>query len=334
MKKLVSVVVSALLAGLVLAGCSGGAASQGSSQGGAQEPSSASGASSAVAKDGFSGPVAISHELGDITIEAVPNKVAVFDFGTLDTIHALGITAEIALPKSNIPSYLSEFGGEKYTDAGGIKEPDLEAIHSFAPDLIIISARQAEYYDDLSSIAPTLYINVDSANYMQDFKRNAGWIGQIFGVSKEVDAKIAEIEDKIANVKANSSPDEKALIILTNDGSISAYGSGSRFGIIHDVFGIPTADSGVEVSTHGQEVNYEYIAEINPDILFVVDRTAVVGGEKTAAATLDNDLVNGTNAVKNGRVYELNPDVWYLSGGGLESVSMMADDIAAALAKK
>ena len=77
----------------------------------------------------------------------------------------------------------------------------------------------------------------------------------------------------------------------------------------------------------------EYIAEINPDIMYVVDRTAVVGGEKNAAATLDNDLVNGTNAVKNGRVYELSPDVWYLSGGGLQSVSMMADDVAASVGK-
>ena len=333
MKKFVSVLLSALVAGMALAGCSSAASSQSSSSELAQGSSVVEAASSSAQGGGFSGPVTIKHQLGEIVIEAVPEKVAVFDFGTLDTIDALGVTAEIALPKSNIPSYLSKFADEKYTDAGNIKEPNLEAIHAFAPDLIVISARQADFYEELSAIAPTLFIEIDSSRYMDDFKQNAGWIGQVFGMSEQVDKQIATIEEKIETIKSNVNQEEKALIILTNDGSISAYGSGSRFGIIHDVFGVPTADSAVEVSTHGQEVNYEYIAQINPDILYVVDRTAVVGGEKNAAATLDNDLVNGTNAVKNGRVYELNPDVWYLSVGGLQSVSMMADDVAASLGK-
>ena len=67
---------------------------------------------------------------------------------------------------------------------------------------------------------------------------------------------------------------KKALIILANEGKISAYGPGSRFGILHDVFGFGAVDPNIEVSTHGKDISNEYIVEMNPDYLFVVDRGA------------------------------------------------------------
>jgi iron complex transport system substrate-binding protein len=94
---------------------------------------------------------------------------------------------------------------------------------------------------------------------------------------------------------------------------------------------VKQADENIEVSTHGQEANYEYIAKVNPDLIFVVDRTAVVGGTNHASSTLDNELVNGTNAAKNGAIISLNPDIWYLSGGGIASVMQMVSDVEAAI---
>lgn len=325
MKKHLSLLVSMLLIAMMLVGCT--------SANEAAPPSDASTSASDPASDSAADKpqgdaVSITHKLGEVTVTGIPQKVVVFDFGMLDTIDELALNVEIALPKSNVPGYLEKYNTDAYTNAGDIKEPDLEAINAFQPDLIIISGRQADYYADLSGIAPTLYVEVDSSRYMDDFKQNVGWIGQIFDKTAEVDAKIAEIEAVIADTQAKVNPEEKALIVLTNDGSVSAYGSGSRFGIIHDVFGVAQADSGIAVSTHGQEVNYEYISEMNPDILFVVDRTTIVGGENTAQKTLDNDLVNATSAVANGRVYYLDPNVWYLSGGGLQSVAEMARAIA------
>ncbi|MNJ71197.1 putative ABC transporter solute-binding protein YclQ precursor [compost metagenome] len=112
---------------------------------------------------------------------------------------------------------------------------------------------------------------------------------------------------------------------------MSAYGPGSRFGIIHDEFGIAPADDTIEVSTHGQSVSFEFVAEKNPDYLFVIDRDAVVsqaGQEAEPASKLvENDLVKKTNAYKNGKIIYLDASYWYLSGGGLISVPAMAKEI-------
>ena len=42
--------------------------------------------------------------------------------------------------------------------------------------------------------------------------------------------------------------------MLVNEGQLSAYGKGSRFGLIHDTFGFKAADDKIEASTHGQSV--------------------------------------------------------------------------------
>ncbi len=47
-------------------------------------------------------------------------------------------------------------------------------------------------------------------------------------------------------------------------------------------------------STHGQSVNFEYIADKNPDIILVITLATLVQGTNTANAVFDNDLVNGT----------------------------------------
>jgi iron complex transport system substrate-binding protein len=272
--------------------------------------------------------ITIKHELDETKVNKNPEKVVVFDFGILDTLDHLGI--EVAgVPQANIPSYLSKYEDSKYTNVGSLKEPDFEALANMEPDLIIISARQMEMYDELKKIAPTIYLGVDSARYMDSFKENMEVVGKIFGKEKEVEDAIAKIEDDIKklNEKA-SSLDKNALIILANDGNISAYGPKSRFGIIHDVFGVKPVDSNIEVSTHGQSISFEYIVEKNPDYIFVIDRGAVVGGESSAKAALENKLVKETDAYKNGNIVYLTPDFWYLSGGGLISVQEMVNEIS------
>ncbi|MGB6407119.1 MAG: ABC transporter substrate-binding protein, partial [Planococcus donghaensis] len=141
----------------------------------------------------------------------------------------------------------------------------------------------------------------------------------------------AAIDAQIEKVKATvSESDEKALITLANEGKVSAYGAASRFGLIHDVFGVKQADEGIEASTHGQSISYEYILETNPDMMFVVDRNAVVGNGTNAAESLENELVQKTNAYKNDKIIYLDPDYWYLSGGGLQSVAQMVTDVQSA----
>jgi iron complex transport system substrate-binding protein len=272
----------------------------------------------------------ITHELGETTITKNPQTVVVFDMGALDTLDKLGVKVA-AVPHDGLPSYLSKYK-DTTENAGGLKEPDFEAISELKPDLILISARQAEVYDQLSEIAPTVYVGVDTTKYIESVKTNLTLIGEIFGKEKEVEAELAAVDKKVNSLKASVPADKKGLVVLVSGGKISAFGPASRFGFIHDAFGVAAVDEKLEVSQHGQSISPEYIAEKNPDYLFVVDRDAVVeGSEGAAQKVVENDIVKNTTAFKEGNIIYLDPNYWYLSGGGLESLDKAIEDVQAAV---
>lgn len=274
--------------------------------------------------------VSIQHELDEEAVEVTknPGKVVVFDFGMLDTLDKMGVEV-IGVPKGGqIPPYLSKYEDDKYENVGSLKEPDFEKIAEIGPDLIIISARQAELYEEFKGIAPTIYLALDTTNYIDSFKSNVQTLGKIFDKEDFINDELAKIDTRIEEAKSKVSElGKNALIILANEGKISAYGPSSRFGLVHDVVGFEAADPNIEVSTHGQSISFEYIVEEDPDYLFVIDRTAVVGGETAAKETVENELVQNTKAYKEGNIVYLDPNYWYLSGGGLVSVSEMIAEI-------
>ncbi|EOW9529351.1 siderophore ABC transporter substrate-binding protein [Bacillus cytotoxicus] len=273
----------------------------------------------------------IKHKLGETKVKTNPKKVVVFDFGSLDTLDKLGVDVA-GVPQKNVPSYLSKYKDKKYTNVGGLKEPDFEKINEMNPDLIIISGRQADSYKEFEKIAPTIYVELNTKEYMKSFKENVETLAKIFGKEEQAKKEIAAVEKDVAalNEKAKKS-DKKGLVILANDGQVSAYGPQSRFGIIHDVFGVTPVDPNIKADTHGNKVSFEYILEKNPDYLFVVDRGAAVGGKSSAKQVVENEIVNKTNAAKDGNIVYLDPNYWYLSGGGLESVSAMVKEVSKAL---
>lgn len=313
MKKWLLIAMALLVAG-VLAACGAGETEEGTSAE-AQEKET----------------MTVTHELGETTFEKNPKKVVVFDFGVLDTMDKLGIEAA-GVPQESLPAYLDKYADtENYENVGTLKEADFEAINAMKPDLIIISGRQADMYEEYAAIAPTVHIAVDTDNYMESFTGNMELIGEIFDKEEQVKEELSAITEQIEQVKETvSSSQAQALIVLANEGKVSAYGPSSRFGIIHDVFGVKAVDEGLEVSTHGQSISFEYILEKNPGMIFVVDRNAAVGNEASAKDSLENELVQKTDAYKDGKIVYLDPDYWYLSGGGLQSVSQMVTDVETA----
>ena len=283
------------------------------------------------AEGGKKETVTIKHDLGEATVPVNPKNVVVFDFGVLDTLDELGV--EVAgVPQNAIPDYLEKYKGSEYTNVGSLKEADFEAIHAMNPEVIFISGRQAEMYEEYAKIAPTVYIPLDYTNYMDSFTKNMETIASIFDKEDEMKAELEEVNATIESIHEKAAAhDEKALIVMSNEGKVSAYGPSSRFGILHDVFGFAAADEGIELSTHGQNITFEYILETNPDILFVIDRNAAVNSTSSSEGTIENELVEKTNAFKNDKIFYLNPGQWYLSGGGLQSVKLMVKDAEAAL---
>lgn len=285
----------------------------------------------AAGENGNGETVTIAHESGETVVNKNPGNIVVFDYGILDALDVLGIDV-IGIAKDNLPEYLNKFTSDEYISVGSLKEPNMEKIYELKPEIIIISGRQADYYDELSKIAPTINLAMDNSDYMGSFKKNMEIIGQIFDKEKEVAEKVAEVDKSIEAL--NKTVTEKginSLITLANDGEFSVYGESSRFGIIHQDFGFTPVDTTIEDSTHGTKASFEYVVEQNPDYLFVIDRAAVAGGSTSAKDLFENELMKKTNAYNNGTIVYLDAAVWYTAVGGFTSTEKMVNEVTAAL---
>lgn len=272
--------------------------------------------------------ISVDHIKGNVTLPISPKRVAILDFGILDTMDQLGVDIDLAVPQTLMPSYLSKYQSDKYADLGGLKEFNLETLNAFKPDCIIISTRQGDYYDELSKIAPVYVVNRMPADQMQQAKDDILLVGKLFQKEEEAKKAIAEIDAAVARTKEKATACQKrALVILTNDGKISAYGAGSRFGMVHDALGVWQADTNIAISAHGQQVNYEYIATLNPDIIYVVDRSVAIGQPTKSTKLKENALISRTKAAQNNAIIMLDPAIWYLVGGGIHSTATMIKEI-------
>lgn len=276
--------------------------------------------------------ITITDRNGEVEVPKNPEKVVVLDYGSLDILEEIGVDSVVGVPKSGIPEYLSEYNDEKYTDVGDIKEVNFETINELAPDLIIIEGRQADSLEEFKKIAPTVYLGSSGSDYLNSVKNNAKVLGEIFDKEKEVEEKLATIDTRVNELKDKITGNSlNALAMMVSDGSMSVYGSGSRFNIIFNELGFVPTDAGIEVSNHGQSISYEYLAEKNPDYLFVVDKGAVTGRGTSAKETVENELVKTTDTYKNGHIVYVDSIAWYVGGAGFKALDKMLDDVENAL---
>lgn len=272
--------------------------------------------------------VTVNHKYGEIEIPKNPENVVVLDYGALDTLDLIGVEID-ALPKKNLPQYLDKYKDDKYVDLGGLKEFDLEKINELNPDLIIIEGRQEDYYEELSKIAPTLFIEGDNTDFVKSVKDKSLILGKIFDKENMVEEELAKIDDEMSKVSEKvKEKNVDASVLFISDSSLSVYGEKSRFNIIYNEFGFKINDPEVSDSNHGESISYEYILKSNPDYIFVIDKNVVTGtNNNTAKELMENDLVKSTKSYENGNIVYLDSGVWYVGGAGIQSLNKRMSEI-------
>lgn len=272
--------------------------------------------------------VTVEHSSGQSTVEFQPRRVVVFEYAALDTLDELGVDV-VGVVQDTLPAHLDKYRSDRYTNVGTLFEPDYETINALDPDLVIVGGRSVESYPDMSELFPTIDLTYGWEDPLGDMASHARVLGSIFGLEDEVESALTGLTAKADGVRSAAETSGKSgLIVMTSAGEVTAYGPGSRFGLIHDALGVPPAVADVEAATHGDAVSFEFILESNPGLLYVIDRDKAIGQEGSPAAeVLDNELVHQTTAWQNDEVHYLDGGLWYLSLGGLGSMDAMLDEI-------
>lgn len=351
-KKIMTLALSAVMA-VSLAACGAGGNSDSSSSGSTSasgssavsDVSSASAASDAsTASSGEEKPETITvkslnanKEEVDLEVPYDPERIAILDMACLDILDSLGVGDRVVGSASTSLDYLQDYvTDENIENLGTIKEADMEAVMACEPDVIFIGGRLSSSYDALSEIAPVVYLSTDTEiGVVESVRKNASTIAAIFGLEDQVDELMADFDERIETLAAFAEG-KTAIIGMCTSGSFNVLGNDGRCSMIGREIGFENVgvDANADTSTHGNEASFEYVVEKNPDYIFVMDRDAAIGtdGAQLAQDIMENELVQGTDAYKNGQlVYLEHPAVWYTAEGGVQALDLMLQDLETTL---
>lgn len=269
----------------------------------------------------------------DVTLESMPERIVVFDYGFLDTLDALGVEGIVGVVQgSTLPSHLEKYSSDEYTNIGTLKEPLLEDIAALEPDVIFISGRQAPFYDQLKEITPNvLFVGAHESDYWNTFLASVDIAAKIFDKEAETEEYLAKYDSALEEVNNLAGEYENSLVTMYNEGKLSGFSTNSRFGYVYDVYGFQPVTEDIEASSHGSNFGFEAILEFDPEVLFVIDRTAAVGDPSNIETDMENDIIKQTKAYKNDRIVYLDGPLWYLSGGGLQSELQKIEELISEL---
>ena len=126
---------------------------------------------------------------GEVEIPANPKKIVDISGSSEELVllghNVVGTSNVDSYDTSNVPAYMKDkLGDAKVVGHSMMETADVEAILACEPDLIIMSTRQEQIYDELKEIAPTVMLE-DQSN---DWEAKLKDVAKLFGQEDEAQA--------------------------------------------------------------------------------------------------------------------------------------------------
>lgn len=185
-----------------------------------------------------------------------PPRIAILDLASLDILDSLGVGDRVVGMASTSIDYLSSYSeNTDLVPLGTIKEADLEAVMECEPDVIFIGGRLSSMYDDLSQIAPVVFLQTDTAadgkGVIESVRDNATTIASMFGLEDEIASKMEAFDQRIAALQEFSAG-KTAVVGMCTSGSFNVLGNDGRCSIIGREIGFDNVAAGAAAEQGGQ----------------------------------------------------------------------------------
>ena len=283
-------------------------------------------------------------EPADVEVPSDPRRIAILDRAALDIVDALGMGGRVVGSARVSIDYLRKYNPDDSNGAimnlGTVKTADLEKVAACAPDIIFIGGRLASIYGELEAIAPVVYLAVDyEKGIVESTRENARTIASIFGLEEQADALFEGFQPRIDALNAVLNG-KNVLLGMYNANALGLMGTASQLNIIAGELGANNLSDTVgeaEKATHGEEASWETIIALDPEYMFILDRSTATGaadeGVMGVREVIENALIRELDVYKEGRIVYFidHANVWYTATGGIRALHTMLSDLEGAL---
>nr|WP_154957860.1 ABC transporter substrate-binding protein [Paenibacillus xylanexedens] len=271
----------------------------------------------------------VKEQFGEVTIPAHPQNLVVFDSIYAEYLIEMGATPQIVLYTPEVeaeyrPAYFKEHGVQ--TIEVEQYQYNYEQLLALSPDMILTAGEGMEQgvYDELSKIAPTVALDANS-----EMERAMPKLAAIFDKTEESAKVLAEFEEKAAQAKdkiATALGDKTVLVLRVEHNRYRFMGpkGGSSSVFFYETLGLNSPEAIKDSTDWFSQFSLEFLPELNPDYIFLEDRTLVGYDTKKSMEDLKASQVwANLKAVKNDHVFPLKTSEFVSGVGPIGSVKLM-----------
>ncbi|WP_025847869.1 ABC transporter substrate-binding protein [Brevibacillus agri] len=299
---------------LTAAGCGTSPAQQGAQAGVAPAPAPAQ-------------EQTIEHDMGKTVVKGDPQKILSLHPWISDFLLSLEITPS-ASPSSGPDSteftwYLKDGLKDSVNLGWQIPKPNLELIVQSSPDLIIGNQNFGELNEQLSKIAPTIFIEpVEDDKGVRKMRETYLRLAKMLKKEEIAKKKIAEYDAEVEKYRAQlkaAMADQTVMFLRVTDKELRYY-SPKLFEVLYDDLGLAKPANIPDAAKSFQPLSIEKLPEVNPDHIFLLHE----GGDRVSSLR-ETAVWKGLDAVKNNRVYEVDYDLWFQGFGPIANRLILED---------
>ncbi|MBP1994867.1 ABC transporter substrate-binding protein [Paenibacillus eucommiae] len=213
---------------------------------------------------------------GEVTIKEEPKKIAVVHWGYADSILLFNLKSiALALPFTEKQSVLGTESYKPYVKkleelvvVGENTKVNLEALLTYDPDLIIAGNKiNVDISEELSRIAPTVFINEDEANVWGDWPSVVTKFGEILGQEAAAESYIAEFRKQTQTAKEKLAKlDGTVAFVQVREKAVWLQGA-DYLKQYYEGLGLKAPAS--DLAKEGAEITLEGLSALDPDHLFL-----------------------------------------------------------------
>jgi iron complex transport system substrate-binding protein len=241
--------------------------------------------------------------VGDLTLDAQPVHIVSLSPSATEMLYAIGAGDQVVAVDdySNYPQEAVALG----TALSGY-QPNVEAISSFTPDLVIISYDPGGLVDQLKLLGIPVYTGAAASSFDNVYEQIeqlgvlTGHTAQAVQLSSQLQADIAAA---VADVTMPATP---LSYYYELDPTYYSVTSNTFVGQVFALFGLRNIADTAEGGNDYPQLSAEAIVSSNPDLIFLADTKCCNETAKTVGARAG---WSGLKAVTNGDVVELDDDI-------------------------
>ncbi len=281
------------------------------------------GGAGASAATGTVFPVKVHAANGTVTVPARPTAIVSLSPTVTEMLYAIGAGSQVKA----VDEYSDYPASAPHTDLDG-NDPNVEAIASYKPDLVVVSDEAPGLDKQLDELGIPVLSDPAAANLSQEYAQFEE-LGQATGHEAQAGAEVTKIKSEISKIVRSVHKSARPLTYYYElDQTYYSATSSTFIGQVLGLLGmhsIADAAKGAAASGGYPQLSGEFILKSNPDYILLADTICCGQSPATVAA---RPGWSNLAAVKNGRVLKLNDDIASRWG---PRIVILLSDVAAEL---